>query len=210
MHSCAVSNGGLDASPFASEILSTSHACQPTAMDIRRTAAKHAKSSQAADAAGAGPSHATAAQEPASDAPEAAHLQEDEAPQPLLLLSLPELLLANHVWPHLGPWAQAQLRATCRQLRAVADGLLGPELRTALKEEVSELPSGMAWGRGRTEIPVADPLPCCCAKELSFMGLILWFVEGVAGDADMKNEEDEENVRFTFDHLCLLLVARRS
>lgn len=52
------------------------------------------------------------------------------------LLSLPVGLLGTHVWPLLGPGTQAQLRATCQQLRAAGDGLLGPELCAYVPAEV--------------------------------------------------------------------------
>lgn len=42
----------------------------------------------------------------------------------LPLLSLPQEVLAKHVWPHLGPWAHAQLRLTCKELKGIADSVL--------------------------------------------------------------------------------------
>lgn len=56
--------------------------------------------------------------------------------KPSALLSLPPAVLSAHVWPHLGPWARAQLRATCKALQSEADRLLGPELRVHCFPEV--------------------------------------------------------------------------
>lgn len=69
-----------------------------------------------------------------------------------LLALLHEGLLASHIWPHLGPYARAQLRATCMPLRSLADGLLGPDLQATLRAEVSqracsEISKGWAWGK---------------------------------------------------------------
>uniref|UniRef100_A0A7S0RAH0 Uncharacterized protein n=1 Tax=Chlamydomonas leiostraca TaxID=1034604 RepID=A0A7S0RAH0_9CHLO len=46
----------------------------------------------------------------------------DEPSHPTFpLLALPAGVLAKHVWPHLGPWARAQLRGACRELKETAD-----------------------------------------------------------------------------------------
>jgi hypothetical protein len=58
-----------------------------------------------------------------------------EETQLSLLFLLPAGVLAKHVWPHLGSWACTQLRATCRQLHAVADGALQGMVSCTLEPE---------------------------------------------------------------------------
>lgn len=59
--------------------------------------------------------------QPAAPSSTAASTPEDASST---LLALPKLVLAQHLWPRLSPWGQAQLRLTCKELRELADGLL--------------------------------------------------------------------------------------
>lgn len=53
-----------------------------------------------------------------------------------LFASLPEHILLTHIWPHLGPYTRAQLRATCSQLRELLDSTRGPHMRINVLPEV--------------------------------------------------------------------------
>mmetsp|Transcript_18145 Transcript_18145/g.45734 ORF Transcript_18145/g.45734 Transcript_18145/m.45734 type:complete len:775 (-) Transcript_18145:1922-4246(-) len=67
------------------------------------------------------------------------------------LLALPPTVIAKHIWPHLGPWSRAQLRATCRELRALADDML-PETITCVMDP-KDLPAPAA--ATTTSVPAA-------------------------------------------------------
>lgn len=120
-------------------------------MAPRKSTKTHARQPQATRRASAG--HAQQQQQQQEE--EEVHAPAPEPSAVLPLLHLPAGVVAHHVLPHLGPWALAQVRRTCHELRAAADTML-PHMLTC----VLQLADNRRRTRSRAKAEAATGQPC--------------------------------------------------